>query len=213
MIRSVVTPEIVCDAIATAQRRQRGAATPNEGEVAELTRWINVYLTNPWDSEELKAYHDGWRGYENERKVLRDALEILKADLAAHDRCTPVTGWEREYERNGERLRTAVEVVAERGETALYNPPGFIPRPTGSTPKPWSVMARVLARETLVAVRSAQARMGRTPQRSIGDRDGVVVRTVQFWLKQMTGTKQSRDTIYEAVASVGADADASTGGI
>lgn len=212
MRRPAVTPENVCDAIAKAQRRQPGAPTPDETEVAELTRWINIFLKGPWKSEDIALHHNEWKNYQKEQDVIKDALQILRNDLAAHERCLPIEGMESAYERGGARLRVAVEVLEERCATPLYNPPGFEPRMRGDTPKPQSVMTRVLAFETVRAVRAAQTRMGRSPQKGVGDRDGPVVRTVQFWIKRITGTKPSEYAVLDAVAGLSLADETETGG-
>ncbi len=202
MSRSMVTPDLVCDAIGKAQGRQRGAATPNEEEVGELTRWLNIFFTHPWDEQSLRDHHDAWKRYEGEQAILREALTILQSDLVHHEQCIPVEGWEQAFARSGELLRAAIQCITERCEMGLANPPGFTPRMTGKTPGPWAVMARVIAKETLLAVQTAQVRLGRTPQKGIGDRDGPIVRTVQFWIKRINGTDASLDTIYSAVSTV-----------
>ncbi|WP_297490108.1 hypothetical protein [Acidocella sp.] len=215
MSHNSVTADTVCEALATAQGHQSSAATPDELEVAELTRWINIYLASPWDAELLAAQNEAHRRNYKQRATLEDAAQILRRDLEALQNASPINAeWAVVHEQERERLQIAINVLETRRATPLGSPPGFVSTSRGDARSSARVEATVLAELTIRAIQAAQKRLGHArKQWGAGDRSGAVVQTVAFWLRQIHGEDApSVNVLYDWLRDIKIN-DSNTGGI
>lgn len=184
--------DAVAESFAQYARRRSYAATPDEDEVAELTWWINTYLAKPWTDDSVAAYREHDLATAGQRKALDAAATILRDDLnqweetLAHA-CSgdfidePLAALA--ADKIG-RLRAAIETLDEpRGWFESGAPRLGDARKV----KAYTITAKQLASEGLIALQAAQRRGGKTVQQGLGGCDGTLMRVVYFWLTQIYG--------------------------
>jgi len=144
----------VCDKLAEfLAEKNIGAATPDEWQVRELTHWINTYRRRPWDKASIQEYRDADRQAQKGRKILDEADDIFQQLLRE---------WQPVLDRTGAASAQESVSLLKSGIAAItfarkHFDQGLLPlADRGPDPKPWAIMARVLAGEALSAIRTAQ---------------------------------------------------------
>ena len=148
-----ISAEDVCDLLASCLAQKNvNAATPNEEQVAELTRWINVYLMNPWDEISITRYREADAIARKERELLDGAAAILREDLNGLKAFNgTIAAASRPHIAE---LQTA---IAALGKPRGWFEQGFPRFAThGPDKKPWAMMAQKIVQETLAAIQAAQ---------------------------------------------------------
>ena len=203
-----VSAEEVSQWLARALVRRSNAATPDEDEVGELTRWINIYLDRPWTPETVGEYRSADRLSRRQRATLDQAAAILQADLNVW--CSYILGISPDPVGRPYRDLARTQIASLRAAIATLKEPcgSFehgLPRTSdsGPNPKPWSIVAIKLAAETLLALQQAQRRQGHKVQAGFGDRDGPLVKSVWHWLSKIYGKENipTRATVLETLTN------------
>jgi hypothetical protein len=148
-----LTAEEVCDLLAAfiAEKNPHGA-TPDEAQVAELTRWINKYLVKPWDERSIRKYREADASARKERETLDEAADILRRDLRGYRRMKGI--YAAAVRQRIAHLKIAIEVLGATRGWFERGMPRFADR--GPDKKPWAMMAQKIAQEALAAVQAAQ---------------------------------------------------------
>jgi hypothetical protein len=180
------------------------APTPDEAQVAELTRWINKFIERPWNAEDINEYRARQKTAQAQRKTLLAAAQILRQRLDKF-REEPIgpPPFPNAPAHRLARVRDYETTIAELERPWSFHDEMLPEMPlTGRRPTPWAVMARKLAIETLDAIQAAQTAASVKPHTTFGAENGPIVHFIRAMLMRILKTTNAPacSTILESIS-------------